>query len=98
MSGDPAARPARISLVIPAYGEAASLGTLLPRLLAGDHGAELGEIIVVDDHSEDETLALVRSFAARDPRVRGLRLARNSGSHLAILCGLKNVRTDAAVV
>jgi dolichol-phosphate mannosyltransferase len=91
-------RPDRLSVVLPAYGEAANLELMLPRLLAADLGAELGEIVVVDDHSADDTLGVLRRLAARDPRVRGLRLARNSGSHLAILCGLKRIRGEVAVV
>jgi polyisoprenyl-phosphate glycosyltransferase len=91
-------RPARISLVLPAFRESASLRLLLPRLLGDDLGVEVLETIVVDDHSDDGTLDVVRSLAAADGRVRGLRLARNSGSHLAILCGLKASRGDAAVV
>jgi polyisoprenyl-phosphate glycosyltransferase len=84
--------------VLPAFGEAANLEALLPRLLSGEVGDQVGEVIVVDDHSADDTLGVVRRLGEREPRVRGLRLARNSGSHLAILCGLKRVRGVAAVV
>ncbi|MEV3970948.1 glycosyltransferase family 2 protein [Streptomyces sp. NPDC050698] len=37
------------------------------------------EIIISDDHSTDETPAVAQRLAARDPRVRHLRLERNSG-------------------
>ncbi|MFE1249732.1 glycosyltransferase family 2 protein [Streptomyces sp. NPDC058735] len=37
------------------------------------------EIIVSDDHSTDATPQVARRLAARDPRVRHLRLERNSG-------------------
>jgi dolichol-phosphate mannosyltransferase len=40
----------------------------------------------------------VRELAAADARVRGLRLARNSGSHVAIACGLHHVTGDAAAL
>jgi dolichol-phosphate mannosyltransferase len=56
------------------------------------------EWLVVDDHSSDGTFALVEKLALRDPRVRGLRLSRNSGSHVAISCGLHHVDGDAAVM
>lgn len=37
------------------------------------------EIVVSDDHSTDDTPAVARELAARDPRIRYLRLAENSG-------------------
>ena len=49
------------------------------------------EWIIVDDHSRDETFAVIEALALRDARVRGFRLARNSGSHVAITCGLHHV-------
>jgi dolichol-phosphate mannosyltransferase len=91
-------RTERLSVVVPAFGEATNLRLLIPRLFQATAGLDVLEIIVVDDHSHDETLDVVRTLAAEDPRVRGLRLARNSGSHLAILCGLRAARGDAAVV
>jgi dolichol-phosphate mannosyltransferase len=56
------------------------------------------EWVIVDDHSRDDTFAVVQRLAATDSRVRGLRLARNSGSHLAIICALQHVSGDAAVL
>jgi dolichol-phosphate mannosyltransferase len=56
------------------------------------------EWIVVDDHSADRTFAVVQELASTDPRVRGFRLARNSGSHVAIACGLHQAGGDAAVM
>jgi glycosyltransferase involved in cell wall biosynthesis len=37
------------------------------------------EIVISDDHSTDETPAVAQRLAAQDPRVRHLRLERNSG-------------------
>jgi dolichol-phosphate mannosyltransferase len=52
----------------------------------------------VDDHSRDDTFAVIGQLAAVDPRVRGVRLARNSGSHVAITCGLHHAAGDAAAL
>jgi dolichol-phosphate mannosyltransferase len=87
----------RLSVVIPAYGEAENLRALLPRLLDPGAGLDLLEVIVVDDHSTDGTFEVVRELSRADARVKGLRLARNCGSHLAILCGLRAARGQAAV-
>ena len=88
-----------ISIVTPAFNEAANLPVLYARLVAAmrDVGGDW-EWIVVDDHSRDETFAVIEALALRDARVRGFRLSRNSGSHVAITCGLHQVDSDAAVM
>lgn len=58
---DPAALPS-VSVVIPARNEAASIGTLLTALKTQQYPASRLEIIVIDDHSEDETAAIVQTF------------------------------------
>jgi polyisoprenyl-phosphate glycosyltransferase len=89
----------RLSIITPAFNEAANLEAMYARLAAAAAGAGLDwEWVIVDDHSRDATFDVTRALAARDPRVRGLRLARNSGSHTAIACGLHHVTGDAAVV
>jgi dolichol-phosphate mannosyltransferase len=88
-----------ISIVTPAFNEAGNLPAFYERLLAAMR--EVGgdwEWIVVDDHSRDDTFAVIEALALRDARVRGFRLSRNSGSHVAITCGLHQVDSDAAVM
>lgn len=88
-----------ISLVSPAFNESANLGPLYERLSSAMTAVGVDwEWIVVDDHSRDDTFAVLRALTARDPRVRGVRLARNSGSHVAITCGLHLARGDAAIM
>ena len=52
----------------------------------------------MDDHSRDDTFAVIEHLVSVDPRVRGIRLARNSGSHVAITCGLHHATGDAAAL
>lgn len=66
-----AAAAADVSVVIPARNEAHNLDACLAALAAA--GDAVREILVVDDHSEDETAAVASRAAARDPRVRLLR-------------------------
>src|SRR5471032_3084277 len=88
-----------LSILTPAFNEAANLPSLYERLVEtmGVVGGEWAWVIV-DDHSRDETFAVIERLAMRDARVRGFRLARNSGSHVAITCGLHHVEGDAAVM
>ena len=64
----------RVSLVICAYNEAASIGARLENALALDYPPERLEVIVASDGSTDATDAIVRSFEPRG--VRCLRLPR----------------------
>lgn len=69
-AGEPRRTP-RVSLLIPARDEEATLRASLTHALAQRY-PEL-EILVLDDRSEDGTAALVEEAAAGDPRVRLLR-------------------------
>ena len=57
-----------LSVLIPARNEEKNIRATLEAVLA-NRGAEF-EIIVLDDHSTDQTAAIVEAFARRDPRVR----------------------------
>jgi dolichol-phosphate mannosyltransferase len=88
-----------LSLVTPAYNESDNL----PHLYAGICGvldplAIAWEWIVVDDHSSDATYRTIEELAKRDARVRGMRLARNHGSHSAVRCAIARSTGAAAVI
>lgn len=89
----------KLSILTPAFNEDANLDALYARVV--EAMAQLGvdwEWLIVDDHSRDATFEVVRRLAHVDPRVRGVRLARNAGSHVAITCGLHHVTGDAAAM
>ena len=56
------------------------------------------EWIAIDDHSRDNTFEILSDLAKKDPRVKGFRLARNSGSHSAIMCGIEIASGDVVAV
>jgi dolichyl-phosphate beta-glucosyltransferase len=76
--------PIDLSVVIPAYDEAGRIGPTLDRLIAALDPLPLPwEILVADDGSTDATAAIVAATAAREPRVRLLRLPhRGKGATL----------------
>ena len=88
-----------LSIVIPVYNEEAVLPALSKRLSAfADRLSPLiAEIILVDDHSSDRSPELLKQFCRQDSRFRYARLAKNSGSHVAILAGLAQARGECAV-
>ena len=53
--------PEKISIVIPARNEAQNIGPCLDALLQQDYPSSYIEIIVADDHSTDQTPAIVQS-------------------------------------
>ena len=62
-----------ISVVIPARNEAYNIGACIESVLAQKYPVGLFEVIVVDDHSEDDTANVVSGYADRN--VRCIRLA-----------------------
>jgi glycosyltransferase involved in cell wall biosynthesis len=90
----------KLSIVVAAYNEEGNLPLLYQRVCALDWAA-LGlepEFVLVDDHSRDGTPRILRELAAKDPRVKVLRFAKNFGSHKAFTAGLEHATGDAAVI
>jgi dolichol-phosphate mannosyltransferase len=84
--------------VIPAYNEAEVLPLLYQRLTTVmDALDEPYEMIVVDDGSRDGTVARLAAFAAADPRLKYLCLARNFGHQVALTAGLDHASGQAVV-
>ena len=90
----------KVSVVIPAYNEEATLMLLRERLsavIAAQHEYEF-EVVLVDDHSTDATPKLIQDWVNASHHVRGVRLARTGGSHAAVTAGLAHCTGDCAVV
>ncbi len=90
----------KISVVVPVYFNAASLPLLHQRLteVAAQVPQSEFEYVFVDDGSADDSFDVLRALAARDARVKVLRLVRNFGSNAAILAGLAHACGDGVVV
>ncbi len=87
-----------LSIVVPAYREAANLERLheeVARCLAPIWCT--WELILVDDGSPDTTWESIIELHERDSRVRGIRLSRNFGHQYALLAGLSAARGAAVI-
>jgi glycosyltransferase involved in cell wall biosynthesis len=91
--------PPEISIVVPAYNEIENLPVLYERLTGTLDPLGLNyELIIVNDGSRDETLAVMERLAAADPRVVAIDLARNFGHQVAISAGMDHTRGRAVVI
>jgi polyisoprenyl-phosphate glycosyltransferase len=88
-----------LTIVIPAYDEAAALMRGLDVIAEHARTATADfEVLVVDDGSRDSTWEIVCQASARVPEVRGVRLSRNFGKEAAVFAGLAEARGAAVLV
>jgi dolichol-phosphate mannosyltransferase len=98
MTPEPTADVPAVSLITFARNEQQNLPLLYQGILSAMRDVGLSwEFIIVDDHSPDGTFDCISELAARDARVRGVRLSRNFGSHAARCCGMRYARGASAI-
>lgn len=84
-----------LSVIMPCYNEAATL----PAILAAVRRVEISkEIIAVDDHSSDDSFAVLQAEAAQDPLLRVIRRPTNGGKGAAVRAGLAHARGEIVIV
>ncbi|MBA4491730.1 glycosyltransferase family 2 protein [Paracoccus sp. S1E-3] len=90
--------PPDLSFVIPAYNEADTIAETLRRVARkAQELAARSEILVIDDGSADDTVAIIQGGHWELP-VRLLRLSRNFGKEQAIMAGLRHSTGRAVVI
>jgi dolichol-phosphate mannosyltransferase len=87
------------SFLVPLYNEEETLPELVRRLsfIANRLDAST-EIVLVNDGSRDNSVALLRQFQQQDSRICYISLARNFGHQIAVTAGLHFVRGDVVVI
>ena len=89
----------KISIIVPCFNEAEAVpyfyGAITKQsdIMREKYGVDF-EYIFVDDGSKDNTLSVVREYAAKDGRVRYVSFSRNFGKEAAMLAGLEAARGD----
>lgn len=101
-------RMKKVSILVPAYNEEASLPLLyaeLRRLMdgEGEYGEALKEkyeweVLIVNDGSRDGSLNVMRQLHERDSRICYLDLSRNYGKETAMLAGFDYVTGDCMII
>ena len=78
-----------LAIIVPVYNEQDNVEPLWHELAAAMASVSIGwELVFVDDGSTDGTWERIADIRRKDPRVRGLRHARNTGQSAALWTGL----------
>ena len=88
-----------ISFVIPCYRSEQTLTGVVEEIIGAMAALSAYdyEIILVNDCSPDDTLSVIRTLCAENPRIRGVHLAKNFGQHAALMAGFHYVKGDITV-
>jgi glycosyltransferase involved in cell wall biosynthesis len=85
----------RFSIVMPAYNAAATIGDAIESVLTQE-GFEDWELVITDDGSTDDTLAIARGLAALDPRISVV-TQPNAGAGAAVSAAVARATGDFVV-
>jgi dolichol-phosphate mannosyltransferase len=85
----------RLSVVIPAFNEEGNIGRLIAETFAAVPESVLGEVIAVDDASDDETGAEIKGLFSTYPALRYVRHGQRAGQSAALRTGVLAARFPA---
>lgn len=86
-----------LSVVVPLLNEEANVAELVEQIGNALGGFRSWELILVDDGSVDRTPAILSQLAARDDRIRPLRLAKRYGQSTAMQAGFDHAAGGVVV-
>ncbi len=81
-----------ISVVVPVFNERDNVAPLIDEITAALRGRVAFEIVYIDDHSRDDTLAVLQALKAAHPELRVLHHVSQSGQSTAVRNGVKAAR------
>lgn len=84
-----------LSVVIPAYNEENTVERVIYAVLAIPL---VGEVVVVDDFSSDDTVRIVKGMAENEPRLRFFSHGSNQGKGAALRTGFQKVTLPFVIV
>lgn len=87
--------PIPVSIVVACRNEEKNIGNLLGSLCTQNYSKKYTEIIIVDDHSEDNTRNIVSAWIKKHPNIRLLDLPKNAqGKKKAVATGVEAARSE----
>ncbi len=97
----PIAAPNALAIVVPVFNEAGLLVSSTASIMRHAKAVDMPvRLILIDDGSHDDSLAVISGIAAADPRIEALAFTRNFGKEAAILAGIERAiaHADTAAV
>lgn len=90
----------KVTLLIPCYNEEESLEHLFERLcdISSNLTQYQWQFLLVNDGSQDNTLAVIKSMRERDNRFCYIDLSRNFGKECAMLAGFDYAEGDCVII
>lgn len=88
----------KYSVVVPVYNSANIVGKTIDRIVAflENHALDY-ELILVNDHSSDESWMVVQEKALKNRQIIAINLLNNYGQHTALLCGFQKSTGDFVI-
>jgi len=87
----------KLSVVMPAYNEQATIRTIVARVLEVDLGSVEKELVIVDDGSTDGTREILKELESKGG-VRVLFQAENQGKGAAVWRGIRESTGDMVII
>lgn len=88
----------KVSVVVAVRNEAENIEELLNALLHQTYNHELFEIIIVNDHSEDDTVKIIERFSASNPKLNLICLhTKDDGKKEAVSLGIDNAKNNLII-
>ncbi|ALS93555.1 glycosyltransferase family 2 protein [Xanthomonas oryzae] len=84
----------QLSVVVPVFNERDNVATLVGEIVSALRGVVAFEIVYVDDHSRDDTLAVLQGLKRTTPELRVLHHVTQSGQSTAVRSGVKAARAS----
>ena len=98
MGRSPSSSMETVSIVIPVYRGARTIGPLVEKLEREVGSVRPLEIVLVNDGSPDDSARVCRELARTRPHLRFVNLSRNFGEHNAVMAGLNHATGGVAVI
>ena len=87
-----------VSVLVPAYNEENAIEETITKLNAALGELESFELLVVEDGSEDGTLAKLKDLASRFPALRVVQHDRNRGYGAALKTGMRHAHSELIAI
>jgi glycosyltransferase involved in cell wall biosynthesis len=88
----------KLSVVIPCYNEERTLEAIVDRVLEADRSGLDLEVVIIDDGSRDQSVAVMKALAAKHPQIITLEHGVNQGKGAALRTGFKAATGDIVLV